>query len=113
MVRTMEISEEATGSAVVLKTRGRLDISTAGSFEQKVLVHVYSGAPIVVVDLSAVDYVSSAGLSSVLVAAKRAKAVHCRFSLCGLAGNVLKVFEISGFAKIIPIHSGPEEAIKG
>ncbi len=109
----MEISEEATGSAVVLKIRGRLDISTAGSFEQKVLVHVDSGAPIVVVDLSAVDYVSSAGLSSVLVAAKRAKAVHCLFSLCGLAGNVLKVFEISGFAKIIPIHSGPEEAIKG
>ena len=109
----MEISEEATGSAVVLKTRGRLDMHTAGTFEQEVLVHVDNGMPIVVVDLSGVDYVSSAGLRSVLVAAKRAKAAHCRLSLCGLRDNVLKVFEISGFANILPIHSGPEEAIKG
>ena len=58
-------------------------------------------------DLGRLDYISSAGLRVVLIAAKRLKSVGGALVLCTLNPSVREVFEISGFASILEDPSGP------
>ena len=64
-----------------------------------------------IIDFEALDYISSAGLRSILVIAKKLKAQDGQILLCSLKDAVKEVFEISGFSSIIPIHESVEAAI--
>lgn len=63
-------------------------------------------------DLSGVEYISSAGLRSLLVLGKRIKAKGGTLLLVGLQGMVKEVFDISGFAALFPVHASHEEALE-
>ncbi len=92
-------SEEQGSQLLALK--GRIDSATAGLFEQAVLSLFSAPGHRAVLDFAAVDYISSAGLRVVLMAAKRARQGQGRLMLCALPPQVREVFEISGFLKII------------
>ena len=57
-----------------------------------------------ILDLAGLDYISSAGLRVVLVAAQKARELGIVLILCGLSGAVHEVFEVSGFLDILPIR---------
>lgn len=86
--------------ALVLQPLGRIDGGTAGSFETASLALIEAKTAHVVIDMSDVDYLSSAGLRSLLIIAKRVKSEGGVASLCGLAGNVAEVIAMSGFDSI-------------
>jgi anti-anti-sigma factor len=83
--------------------RGRVDSATAGDMEKALAGVFATSGQRVVLDLSGLDYISSAGLRIVLMLAKRAKQTQGRLLLCGLAASVREVFEISGFLKILDV----------
>ena len=56
-----------------------------------------------VIDLDAIDYISSAGLRVLLLAAKESRGIGVVCVLCGLRAPVLKLFETTGLIKIITI----------
>ncbi|PZP30720.1 MAG: anti-sigma factor antagonist [Roseateles depolymerans] len=85
----------------LLALRGRIDSAAAPLFGQAVLDLFDAPGRRVVLDFGAVDYISSAGLRVVLMAAKRARQGQGRLLLCALPRQVREVFEISGFLKII------------
>lgn len=87
--------------AAAVRLSGRLDSATASGFEKPLQDLFTAPASRVLMDFSALDYISSAGLRVVLMVAKRAKQGQGRLLLCGLAPHVREVFEISGFLKII------------
>lgn len=101
----MDITTETIGAVAVLAVLGRVDSVTAKPFEERLLGIIGDGLPALIVDFTGVDYISSAGLRVLLVAAKRSKAMHCKFALCALPAAVHEVFEISGFGAIIAIHA--------
>jgi len=104
-------SSDVQGSRLV-SLQGRIDSATASAFEQAVQdVFARPGAR-VLLDFSAVDYISSAGLRVVLMAAKRAKQAQGRLLLCGLPQHVREVFEISGFLKIIDSVADRSEGLR-
>jgi len=82
---------------------GRVDSANAASFEKELLGLFDTPPTRILLDLSALDYISSAGLRVVLMAAKRAKQTQGRLVLCGMQPHVREVFEISGFVKILEI----------
>ena len=98
----MEIAKEMTAGYCVVKLSGRLDAVTAPEAEGYLGGLVQEGQTALAVDLTGVDYVSSAGLRVFLVTAKKLKAAGGELSLAGLAGNVKEVIEISGFPSIMP-----------
>ncbi|PHK96736.1 anti-anti-sigma factor [Pseudoroseomonas rhizosphaerae] len=105
----MEIVEiEAEGMTVAV-LEGRLDTATAPAAEARLLA-LLAERP-VVADLSAVRYVSSAGLRVLLKAAKQGTASGHGFSICGLQSPVREVFEISGFDRIITAYPTRAEAL--
>lgn len=71
-----------------------------------------AGTRQLVIDLSGVDYISSAGLRCVLVIAKKAGAVSGKVVLCALSPMVAEVMKISGFHQLLTICDNAEEAVK-
>jgi anti-anti-sigma factor len=98
---------ERLGSTTVVIPEGRLDFGTAAAFEKQ-LQDVLTGAgtaPVrVIIDGAALDYVSSAGLRAILLAARGSQKAGIAFALCALRPAVREVFELSGFSSIIAIH---------
>ncbi len=102
---SLTASAEAIDAGTLVRATGRLDSATSGPFEKQLLEHFGAPGSRVLVDLAALDYVSSAGLRVILMAAKRAKQTQGRLVLCALQPHVLEVFEISGFLKIIEVEA--------
>lgn len=102
---------QAGGDVAVLSPSGRLDSNTSKSFESELIPVVESGPGAVVVDLSNLQYVSSAGLRVLLVAAKRSKAGGGRLALSGMSDQIREVFDISGFSAIFTIFATRDEAV--
>lgn len=108
----MKIDSEQVRGATVLRATGRLDGTSTAEFEKTVLdAMVAAGESRVVIDMKGVEYVSSAGLRSLLLAAKRAKGSGQPFSVAALSPSVREVFDISGFSTIIPMHARVEDAL--
>ena len=70
----IEVAEERNDEVLVLSPVGRLDSGNVCSFESVVMDHVSSGERRVVVDFSRLDFISSAGMRVLLIAAKALKA---------------------------------------
>jgi stage II sporulation protein AA (anti-sigma F factor antagonist) len=105
------IPNEVTRSKVlVLKPEGRLDSNNVGAAETEVFALLGQGYRHVVVDLSGLDYISSAGLRLILVAAKRLSMSSGKLALCAMKPNIREVFEISGFVSILTVVGSRQEA---
>lgn len=107
----MNICENRLKNTLVLELEGRLDSSTANLLETLFTQKVEQGERLFVFDFSNLQYISSAGLRVMLVAAKKLKATGGKLSLCGMNDNVLEVFQISGFTNIFSIYPQREEAL--
>ena len=107
----MTIAIEATDRAHIVGLRGQLNSGNAAATEADVLGLVDGGARQIVLDFSALDYISSAGLRVVLVLAKRLKAESGKLVLYGMQPHVREVFDISGFLAILNVQSGRAEAL--
>jgi anti-anti-sigma factor len=106
---TMQITSSKSGALNVATLEGRLDTATAAEAEATLIGML--AAPGLVLDMTQVRYVSSAGLRILLKLAKEAKAKGAAYSLVGLQPAVREVFEISGFDKIIPSYATLAEAV--
>jgi anti-anti-sigma factor len=98
-------------NALVVKVSGRMDAVTAPEFEKAFSTWIDEHEKHFVVDLSTLEYISSAGLRSILVIAKKLKAVNGKIALAAMEESVNEVFEISGFNSIIPIHDTVQAAL--
>ena len=107
----MEVMEERAGGTVILGPKGRLDSNSSKSFEERVMALLDGGKAAMLIDFAELDYVSSAGLRVLLMAAKRSKAADGRLALCALSTPIREVFDMSGFAKLFSIYPSRGEAM--
>jgi anti-anti-sigma factor len=107
----MQIAQETEGEAVILALTGQLDSSAAQSAETTLSAALGAGSPQLVLDMSGLDYISSAGLRVLLVVAKKAQQAKGKMALCGLSPNVREVFSVSGFDTIFSIQPDRAAAI--
>ena len=63
-----------------------------------------SSHPKVAADLSALGYISSAGLRALILAARAAQAGNVEFVICSPSAPVRQVFDISGLEQILTIR---------
>lgn len=110
--RPMDISETKSGATLVVTPNGRLDAASTPAFHERLLSCIDGGETSVLLDLALLDYISSAGLRSLLTAAKRLQACDGRFALCALTDNVRAVLQVSGFDTIIEIHPDRATALQ-
>ena len=99
----MHIQCEKDGAVMVVALEGRLDTMTAPVLDHQVERLLQDEEKVVLLDLSGLDYISSAGLRSLLMLAKQLEARTGRMALCGLGEMIQDVFQVAGFNSIITI----------
>jgi anti-anti-sigma factor len=104
----VEIDESRFGDLIVLRPVGRLDNVTSAEFQAKLLRAITTGAAEIVVDLAAVDYVSSGGLRALVIAAKQ-KPADRRLAVAGLQARVQEIFTIAHLHHVIPVFATVRE----
>lgn len=107
----MDISFAEKDDWTIVTVEGRMDTVSAPDFESKLRERIAEGAKRLVVDLSGLEYISSAGLRCILVAGKSAKATGGQLCCCGLQGVVKKVFDVSGFTTLFPVYDSLEDIL--
>ncbi|MCX5825855.1 MAG: STAS domain-containing protein [Deltaproteobacteria bacterium] len=85
---------------------------TAPEFEKGLLALMAGGDSTLVLNFNGLEYISSAGLRSILSTAKQLKAKDGKMLFAGLQGPVKDVFKISGFGSIFKIFDTEEEALR-
>jgi anti-anti-sigma factor len=110
----MELSPRRFADTVVVSPVGRIDQSSADAFEEKLAPHLArctDREDRLIVDLSGLEYISSAGLRVLMLAAKQSKAKGGTFLLTGLQPLVQEIFEISKFTMVFSITPTLREAL--
>jgi len=108
----MEVSSRNEKGAILISIQGRVDAVTAPTLEEKLTEFAEGESNNLIVNLSELEYISSAGLRVILVTAKKMKARQGDILLVGLTGSVKEVFEISGFGSIFRIFDTEESALE-
>lgn len=110
----MDVTIEKQGDTTIIRPVGRLDFAASGGFQDNLASALSGASPPparLVIDASALEYVSSAGLRAFLVGARSAKAGGIRIAVCCLTPSVKEVFQVSGFDRIIPVVGTLAEAM--
>jgi len=113
-LRRMELAARRFPGVVVLSPAGRIGHDTAEAFRQALqpyLAACAAGEPALVLDMERVEYISSAGLRALLLAARQAKAQAGTLVVATLQPLVREVFEISRFTLLFRTFPSVREAL--
>jgi anti-anti-sigma factor len=108
----MEIHAAKEGNAMVMSLKGRLDAVTSSEFERSLSDWISKGENKFLLNFTDLEYISSAGLRSILATSKKLKEKQGKILLTGVHGPVEEVFKISGFLSIFRVFASAEEALK-
>ena len=100
--------------ARVLEPRGRLDHDNCEAFQADLAPHLQACERegfVLVLDLSGLEYVSSAGLRCLMIAAKQAGAHHSRIVVASMRPVVSEIFQISRFNLVLEVFATMREAL--
>jgi len=110
----MNVTSRRFANAVVVHAAGRLDQDTCEAFRGDLLKYVDEAAHAggaIVLDLSSLEYVSSAGLRCFMLASRQAKAQHGRIFVAALQPMVAEIFQISHFNLVFQVFPTVREAV--
>ena len=97
---TTEITKN--GSVLNIAVEGRIDTVTSPDLEKTILDNI-SEVEDMTIDLTGVDYISSAGLR-VLLSTQKIMDKQGKLLICGVGENVMEIFEVTGFVDIFDIE---------
>jgi anti-anti-sigma factor len=110
----MPVAHRNYGNARAVFPRGRLDHDNCEAFRVDLGEHldaaVNAGEPLVL-DLSGLEYVSSAGLRCLMLAAKEASARKSRVMVAAMQPVVAEIFQISRFHLVFEVFPTLREAL--
>lgn len=108
----MEITQQEENGIVTIAIKGRLDADSSPEAEKVVKEALEGQSTRVLFNLSALEYLSSAGLRVLLSTAKEMRRREGKIVLCSLNEFVKEIFEVSGFQSLIPIVDSVESGIE-
>jgi anti-sigma B factor antagonist len=111
-MNTLSIGQTRAGNVCIVTLSGRIDSTNANDVMAELTRLISSGEKSILVDLSAVLYLTSAAFRALLVATDEAARQAATFALCSLAGHVRELFEMGGLLEVFAIHNSREEALK-
>jgi len=107
----MEIKKEKRNGITYLKIEGSLNASNASVAKKNIDDIIDAEGVNLIIDLSELQYISSAGLRVFVLVGREIKSRNGKFILCSIA-HVKKEFDMSGFTSIFDIQDNIEAALK-
>lgn len=107
----MNLSQSIKNDLLIVTPIGRLDSNTSPDLEKFFNEQHEVNLLGIILDMTQLDYISSAGLRVILNLSKRQKRNDKQFILCHLQDHIKEVFEISGFDLFVEIRPSLDEAL--
>ena len=119
MSENLQIStsrEDGEKSVTVLRLKGSLDANTQSDLEGKAKEAIDSGAQFLLLDMSEVDYLGSAGMRAIhaitnLLSPEDPSLRSASLKIVNPSPAAAKVFKTLGFDSFIDIHDTIDEAV--
>ena len=107
----MEVVSTFHRRVAVVTVTGRIDTSTSGEFEEAVQELMDKGQKNLVMDFSAVDFLSSSGLRVLVSVRKKLHDAGGNIVLASPSERAADSFEIAGLDKLFPSYPDRESAV--
>ena len=110
----MALEHRSYGSARVVTPGGRLDHDNCDAFQSDLAAELDAcsrDSAALVLDMSKIEYVSSAGLRCLMIAARQASARSSRVVVSAPQAVVAEILRISRFNLVLPVFSTTREAL--
>ena len=110
----MVLDHARFADVVVVAPKGRVDHATSESLREALapfLARCTAAGDRVVLDLAGVEYISSAGLRVLMLAAKQARVQQGFFAVAAARPLVLEILEISKFTLVLRTLSSVRDAV--
>ncbi|SBT07946.1 Anti-sigma factor antagonist [Candidatus Accumulibacter aalborgensis] len=108
---SIEVKAFPRDGMTVVAVAGEIDGSSAPSLQSKILPLLQEDGSVMILDLGAVTYLSSAGLRTLLLLYRQAAAHNGRVALAGLPESIRDTMEITGFLKFFTVANSVDEAV--
>lgn len=108
----VKVTPQQQGVALV-ELVGRLDLLSATDVRQKLSAAVAAGHPRLVVDLSAVEFIDSTGLGSLVSGLKATRLAGGDLRLANPAEQVRTILKLTTLDRVLKPYATTEEALAG
>ena len=98
----LNIEKKGNASELTVALTGRLDTTTAQELEKELKASLDSVTTLVI-DMTALDYISSAGLR-VLLSAQKTMNKQGEMKVVHVGETIMEIFEVTGFSDILTIE---------
>ena len=98
----LNITKNAENTALTIALEGRLDTVTAPQLESELKASL-DGVKALTMDLSKLEYISSAGLR-VLLSAQKQMNKQGEMKVINAGETIMEIFEVTGFSDILTIE---------
>jgi anti-sigma B factor antagonist len=99
------------GRRTVIEVGGEIDVYTAPRLRERIAELVADGHYHLVIDMEGVDFLDSTGLGVLVGGLKKVRAHNGSMQLICTQERLLKIFRITGLAKVFAIHGTQAEAL--
>jgi anti-sigma B factor antagonist len=104
-----EVKEE--NNSIVVSVNGSIDALTAPELSKVLLSQIAAGHTNLIVNLMGVEFMSSAGLRTLLGAVKEARSHGGDLRIASTNPGIEKVLKMSGFHTIAKVFASQDEAV--
>jgi anti-sigma B factor antagonist len=108
----MDFETKTIGQAVVITICVNLDLQKSKEFEKVFLAGLEIGAPLLVVDFSATNFIDSSGIQALVVGMMKVKDRGGEIRLVLSDPQLMRIFTMLSLHKVIPIFPTLPEALK-
>ena len=98
----LNITKNTNETELTVALTGRLDTTTAPELEKELKASL-DGVTTLVIDMTALDYISSAGLR-VLLSAQKTMNKQGEMKVVHVGETIMEIFEVTGFSDILSIE---------
>jgi len=106
----LTLATREVGDATVVAVGGEIDVYTAPRLRDKITELVGNGVYHLIIDMESVEFLDSTGLGVLVGGLKKVRAHDGSLQLICTQERLLKIFRITGLAKVFTIHASTEAA---
>lgn len=109
----MKYEKTVKDNLIILKIlETRIDSKMAPELKKEFLAVIVQDTPNIIIDLSAISYMDSSGLGTLLFARRQAERFQGKFVIANPGPKVQKLIEIAHLTQTLMIFNSLDEAIK-
>jgi len=108
----VKISARLVDKATIFDVSGDVDMANSPELRKALLHEIREvKTPRIILNLSAVKYIDSSGVASLVEGLKASRDMRSRFVLFGLSNSAREVLQLSRLLKVFEVYDNEEQAL--